>query len=766
MYFLFSFEPDGRPMFHARRRRGALPRRNGRRPCLEILEERQLLSLSLKISGFPTPSTAGTAGAFSIAVYNADGTIDTAYKGTVHFTSSDAQAVLPVDYTFTAADAGQQAFSARLETARTQSITATDEAVPSIKGSETGIAVQPAALSALAVTSYPATDTIGTANSFTVTAVDGYGNTITNYTGTVHFTSTDPQAILPADYTFVAANFGRRTFSATFDTFGSQTLVATDTANPSVGGAQAGIAVQLGPVHTYYVSPTPTSGAGTFADPFGLTDLVGANNVKGPALSVLKPGDTLYFLAGTYNFTGSSDPIKNQLQLISSTSSGTAWQPITLQAYPQADVDLVEQSGVQPVLGTSGPLLNYVRFLGFTVDPGPGQAGVGGAAIYLHGTGNEVGFSTVIGHDVAVVTNHDGILLGQTHDTWIHNNIISGVTGIGDNSSGIKQYYSDQYLIEDNYIYGCNVGIHDKAVLSPDGSSQGVYARNYITNNIDFAFLGNVQGAQAVYYIHDNVFVGVFHIGWLNTGSELYNNLIFSATPFVAGANVWNQNFWNNIVISGGKSITAYQNLSMPLVLGGSQAPLQFMDYNVYDGQPSYLFCNSAGTAGVAYTLAQMQAAGFEQHATVVSSDLAIFQNLASYQLLPQWETAGRYGDPVGPRYPIARIMDSSRYGAAALGAASNLSISQQPQNQIVSVGATATFSVEAIGSWLTYQWQRSNNGGRTWLTVQNANSATLTVPNVSLTDSGAVFRCLIASSDGSAWSSVATLTIPLRPRV
>jgi hypothetical protein len=49
----------------------------------------------------------------------------------------------------------------------------------------------------------------------TVTAQDAFGNTATSYTGTVHFVSSDPRgAILPADYTFTAADAGVHTFAA------------------------------------------------------------------------------------------------------------------------------------------------------------------------------------------------------------------------------------------------------------------------------------------------------------------------------------------------------------------------------------------------------------------------------------------------------------------------------------------------------------------------------------------------------------------------
>jgi len=47
------------------------------------------------------------AGSFTVTAKTASGTTATDYTGTVHFTSSDGQAVLPADYIFTATDAAQ-----------------------------------------------------------------------------------------------------------------------------------------------------------------------------------------------------------------------------------------------------------------------------------------------------------------------------------------------------------------------------------------------------------------------------------------------------------------------------------------------------------------------------------------------------------------------------------------------------------------------------------------------------------------------------------
>ncbi|MFO0953222.1 MAG: hypothetical protein U0835_19115 [Isosphaeraceae bacterium] len=66
----------------------------------------------------------------------------------------------------------------------------------------------------------------------TVVARDAYGNTDTAYTGTVHFTSSDAAAVLPADTALVG---GVANVSVTFMTVGTQTLTATDAATGLTG---------------------------------------------------------------------------------------------------------------------------------------------------------------------------------------------------------------------------------------------------------------------------------------------------------------------------------------------------------------------------------------------------------------------------------------------------------------------------------------------------------------------------------------------------
>jgi len=86
----------------------------------------------------------------------------------------------------------------------------------------------------------PANADSGVSFSLTVSALDASNNTVTTYSGTVHFTSTDPHAQLPPDTALVA---GTGTFAATFAIPGSQTITGTDTATASITGSSKSINV-------------------------------------------------------------------------------------------------------------------------------------------------------------------------------------------------------------------------------------------------------------------------------------------------------------------------------------------------------------------------------------------------------------------------------------------------------------------------------------------------------------------------------------------
>ncbi len=120
-------------------------------------------------------------------------------------------------------------------------------------------AYEPVATTHYGVTA-PASATSGSSFSITVTALDAANATVTSYTGTVHFTSSDGSATLPANYTFVGGDAGVHTFSATLQTSGNQSVTATDVANSSINGsASVQVLAAFGPPPNFSATATSTT---------------------------------------------------------------------------------------------------------------------------------------------------------------------------------------------------------------------------------------------------------------------------------------------------------------------------------------------------------------------------------------------------------------------------------------------------------------------------------------------------------------------------
>lgn len=270
---------------------------------------------SFGVSGFPSPTTAGTAGTFTVTARDASGNTLTNYSRTVHFTSSDPQAGLPADYTFTAADAGVHSFSAILKSAGTQSLTVTDTVNTSGTGTQAGISVNPAAARSFTVAGFPSPITAGVAGSFTVTARDPYGNRAVSYTGTVHFTSSDVKAVLPADYTFTAADGGVHTFSATLKTAGTQSITDKDIATSAMTGTDGGITVNPAAASQFIITGPSSVSAGirfsltlTVEDAYGnvVTGYTGTVHFTSTDPKATLPKSYTFTVAdkGAHTFTG------------------------------------------------------------------------------------------------------------------------------------------------------------------------------------------------------------------------------------------------------------------------------------------------------------------------------------------------------------------------------------------------------------------------------------------------------------------------------
>ena len=126
------------------------------------------------VAGFPSPTTAGTAHSVSVTAKDAYGNTATSYAGMVKITSSDGKAVLPAN---AGLSSGVGSFAVTLETAGTQSITATDTVTSSIYGSQIGITVNAGTVASVAISPANSAVTAGSSVTYSAKASDAYGNT-------------------------------------------------------------------------------------------------------------------------------------------------------------------------------------------------------------------------------------------------------------------------------------------------------------------------------------------------------------------------------------------------------------------------------------------------------------------------------------------------------------------------------------------------------------------------------------------------------------
>ena len=196
--------------------------------------------------------TAGTGFSVTITAFDAFGNVATTTTGPVTLTSSDGQAITGASVTLSR---GAATGSHILTAVDTVTLTATEG---SATGTSGGITVNPGAASAFVVTA-PATATVATAFSITLTAVDKYGNTATGFSGPATLAASDRQVVSPSSITMTN---GVGTGTVTLNKSDTVTLSATA---GTVKGTSGSITVQGGNLNNWIAQNLSDSALATLA---------------------------------------------------------------------------------------------------------------------------------------------------------------------------------------------------------------------------------------------------------------------------------------------------------------------------------------------------------------------------------------------------------------------------------------------------------------------------------------------------------------------
>jgi hypothetical protein len=292
----------------------------------------------------PATSVSGSAVSVTVRALNAANYLVGGYRGSLHFTSSDTLAGLPSDYAFTAADNGSHTFSdVTLRSAGSRTLTARDVSASTVSGVAT-IGVWPGAVTHLAVSGLTSGLAGGTV-WLTVTARDAVNNLVGGYRGTVHLTSSDGSATLPANYTFTSTDNGSHAFAIVLRSTGSQTATVTDTGNEAIS-ATASVSVVEGAVTHFSVSGPASSVSGNAAS-VTVRALNAANYVVGGYRGSVHftSSDTLAGLPSDYAFTA-GDSGSHTFGDVTLQSAGS--RTLTVRDISASTVSGVATISVQP----------------------------------------------------------------------------------------------------------------------------------------------------------------------------------------------------------------------------------------------------------------------------------------------------------------------------------------------------------------------------------------------------------------------------------
>lgn len=215
------------------------------------------------------------------------------------------------------------------------------------------------------ITQLPKNTIAGFQHRFRVTARNSDGTTDAGFLGTVHFTSTDPEADLPADYTYVGGDAGVRDFFIRLVT--PSAIVVTVTSGLLVGKART--TCQLAPpgwgFDDFGILPYGDAAAGigssirkALAVSTHEVDVTVTNPVQDN--SAFLPGDALNPSTWTVQRLDTAEVFN----VVAVTQVGTfTYRLLVLQ--PFASVKIVHRASSSTLLDTAGNLINNPRFADF-----------------------------------------------------------------------------------------------------------------------------------------------------------------------------------------------------------------------------------------------------------------------------------------------------------------------------------------------------------------------------------------------------------------
>jgi plastocyanin len=277
------------------------------------------------------------------------------------------------------------------------------------------------------------------------------------------------------------------------------------------------------------------------------------------------------------------------------------------------------------------------------------------------------------------------------------------------------------------------------------------------TRTIEWTVPINEQNATLYYWCH-------FHTGqgnsiavsdqtWTTLGGATSASYTTAATTYADD----HQDKYRCKIDAVGASVSAYTNAVDLTVLRTFSITSQPANVTANEGATASFTVAASGSSGTPTYQWERSDDGGNNYTTVAGATSASY---TTPTLTFAADNNDRYRSVVSLVGSAAPI--TSTFGLLTILRV--ISIQTQPQNQGVIEGNTATFNIVAsiTSDVITYQWQKSTDGGANWSNINGANAGSYTTPaTVYPTTPSEQYRCILSNPNATTvTSNAATLTV------
>ena len=277
------------------------------------------------------------------------------------------------------------------------------------------------------------------------------------------------------------------------------------------------------------------------------------------------------------------------------------------------------------------------------------------------------------------------------------------------------------------------------------------------TRTIEWTVPINEQNATLYYWCH-------FHTGqgnsiavsdqtWTTLGGATSASYTTAATTYADD----HQDKYRCKIDAVGASVSAYTNAVDLTVLRTFSITSQPANVTANEGATASFTVAASGSSGTPTYQWERSDDGGNNYTTVAGATSATYTTPTLTFAADNNDRYRSIVSLVGSAAPI-----TSTFGLLTILRV--ISIQTQPQNQGVIEGNTATFNIVAsiTSDVITYQWQKSTDGGANWSNINGANAGSYTTPaTVYPTTPSEQYRCILSNPNATTvTSNAATLTV------